>query len=378
MGQRTTRKKCDEIARCRGCGQPIVQQNRRGRTQIYCSSQCRNKANNNNRKRRIERQKFASESAGILSSVVVEKDRQLMWQLDEINRLRADNEQMLGELKRISNDMAALLEAQVVSIDRSTADPRMLERHSGIIPIMEKYEERDLSPIKQQEQIWDDMKQRHRSELDRATKAGRNETYMNAVFSRHRRETEENKKRCSAYLAWRDLQWRRQDIREQYGVEYMPDRPNDRMARVGDGSGKENDHVTGRPKDRSAQGAAARSGITETENRKFEEAAGTQQRRNHEGIPEISERVSIDSRTVRMEGEHGNQAWHQTAADNAAGNGTVSGEDGRGYGFGTDPHGLPTGAFDGARNGRLDAGYEDGNGGRNAARLNGVKGGERQ
>lgn len=363
---------------CKNCGKLFVSSRGGGQTKKYCSDVCRATAYSRSLKKRAQVGDSTKQTNDYLSETLVEKDRQLMWQLDEINRLRADNEQMLGELKRISNDVAALLEAQVVSIDRSAADPRMLERHSGIIPIMEKYEERDLSPIKQQEQIWDDMKQRHRSELDRATKAGRNETYMNAVFSRHRREMEENKKRCSAYLAWRDLQWRRQDIREQYGVEYMPGRPNDRMARVGDGSGKENDHVTGRPKDRSAQGAAARSGITETENRKFEEAAGTQQRRNHEGIPEISERVSVDSRTVRMEGEHGNQAWHQTAADNAAGHGTVSGEDGRRYGFGNDQHGLPTGAFDGARNGRPDAGYEDGNGGRNAARLNGVKGGERQ
>ena len=127
-----------------------------------------------------------------------------MAQRDEVNRLRRVHDDYLGYLRRISNDLAALIEAGAFVIDVRPANREMLAEHGGFLDVMEEYEDRDLpdSPVRVQERrVWA-MEERHRDETRQAVAEGRNGLYLDAVARRHGRESSELWEQCTAYQTW--------------------------------------------------------------------------------------------------------------------------------------------------------------------------------
>lgn len=204
--------------KCHVCGTVIPARNGKGRPRKYCSEKCRSQDNRNRARAWRENQRDNELKIAKMRKTIEDDEQVAMFQLDEITGLRDENRRLKRLLKQDANDLAALLDGGVLVMRNSERTAPLLARHMGVWRNMEEWEDREDDPIENQEKRVLAMQRRHREELDKVQREGRNTLYLEGVLRQQHEESRKVNRECSAYWAWRAATEYEQDMADQYGL----------------------------------------------------------------------------------------------------------------------------------------------------------------
>lgn len=241
-----------------------------------------------------------------------------VWQRDEINRLRRQLSLDEGYLRRVSNDLAALIQAGAVHIDHDPAYADALRRHSGIIPIMERFEDRETSPIQEQKKRVEAARKRQRSELDKARAESRNELYIQGILSRHHEENRRLRKECATWFAWQEISEQRQTLRTEYGNDMIDGAAAGRMESADQHYIKEVEYGAndaGGTQDKGARGTAQDREGKGREDQGIQEASRQGGQGSRLGLPGLSEGMEESAGRMGMDAGDGHETRDSQTGD---------------------------------------------------------------
>lgn len=207
---------------CHVCGRDIPARNSRGKARKYCSERCRSQDNRNKARRWAERQANNDLNLARMRETIDDDERKELGQLDEINRLTDENRKLRRLLRQDANDLAALLDAGVLSIKNSERTAPIMARHMGVWCNMDDWSDREDSLVDSQRKRVLALRKRHREELDRLRAEGRNDMVIEGVMRRQWEERRRLDRECSAYWAWEVAREYEEEMEDEYGLQPVP------------------------------------------------------------------------------------------------------------------------------------------------------------
>jgi predicted nucleic acid-binding Zn ribbon protein len=310
LSKQRTIERTDGTRRCPICGTRIPGNNGRGRSPVYCSPKCRYQAKYRQAKHNNERNSQAVADNNQLRKTIEELETYVAWQRDEINRLRRELSLDKGYLRRVSNDLAALIQAGAVHVDHDPAHAETLRRHNGIIPIMERFEDRKTSPIQEQKKRVEAVRERQRAELDKARAESRNDLYIQGILSRHHDENRKLREECETWFAWQEISEQRRTLRDEYGNDMTSDIAAGRMGAEGKHDSKETDdgqNDTGRTQDKGPRGTAQDREGKGRQDQGIQETSRQGGQGARIGLPGLSEGMEESAGRMGMDAGNGHE-----------------------------------------------------------------------
>ena len=213
------------IMNCAQCGEAFLPKRESGKPQKYCSVQCRERAKSRDRNRRAAAaDRLEADNARLRRTMERQEETIQMYQ-DASARATQQDRWLTMLARSAADDLSILLEAGVLTLDRSHPRAGLLRRHSHWIRLMEEYSGREQDLVAEQRQLIADTRSRLRKQYEQALREGRDRTYLEALKHRQAEELREVNRRCPQYWAWYELQDRRDDYRQNHHTAMAADAP---------------------------------------------------------------------------------------------------------------------------------------------------------
>lgn len=213
------------IMNCGLCGEPFLPKRESGKPQKYCSARCRERAKSRNRNRRAAAAGRLEADNERLRRTMGRQEETIQMHQDASVRAARQDRGLTLLARAAADDLSILLEAGVLTLDRSHPRAGLLHRHSRWIRLMEEYSGREQDLVAEQRQLIADTRSRLRKQYDQALREGRDRTYMEALKHRQAEELREVNRKCPQYWAWYELQDRRDGYRQDHHSEMGSDAP---------------------------------------------------------------------------------------------------------------------------------------------------------